>query len=247
MGFFDKIVKNIAGDIVNGVVRNVENDASRKISNAVTNAAGNVANKTAEYAKDKAAEAEKNIDESAEKFRDNAVIERNTDTSDRLNFASKKNVKYNYKSPEMGTYFSFELNVVGHLTFPNQDSGCLVGDRHMANVLSNAIFRALQDVLTAYTIKGTAPDKLRDNIILITKNTNEKINSLCEEHGIHNHSLLFTILKPTDEAMERFQRNIGGNFGGEATPDFRAGWTCEFCGTTSTGDVCSGCGADRPN
>lgn len=246
MGLFDSIVKNITRNVVEDTVRHVEFDASRRMADKVEGAFGKAADKTKASIQQKAVEAEKAIDKSAEEFRDNAQIKKNTDKSDTMNFATKKKVSYRCNTANVkGTFY---YNVIGNFTFNNEKCGPREGDMHLATVLSDAIFTELNAVLAEYTDQGVPADQLKGRMIAITKSVNERMNGICEQNNIFQHSLLFLTFKLTDEDQRRYDQLAGNNlenFGGAPAAAAMPSWTCEYCGTHATGDNCPGCGASR--
>lgn len=241
MGFLDRMLKNVAEDIIVGTVRNVEYTASRKISDKMIDAVEDMADNVKGKAHGKISEAKQAIDETSQNYMDNPQIVKNADTGDVLNFASRKKLKYHYINHDKGIDTSLGLNFFGAITFSSEVS--YIGNSSVAHRLSNAAYQGIQNALDEIANTYAEPSRLPSMSYDIIQSASELIRPLCQEYGLKNCNLVILKIGLDDDELNRYN-SLSYNTH-TATASAAQTWHCEFCGLTSSGDICEHCSAPR--
>lgn len=233
MGLLDRMIRNVANDVLGDAVRQVERSASQAISGKVSAVVGDYTEAAKTKVEDKKVEMREKIIEAADSQKLPDIVS-NSDGSEILKFGAKGKVKYHYIDEAKNIDTFVNMIAIGAMTYQTELSGKYEGNDDVAYMLSEAVFSGLQVALNEISQKHTAPEEVfSKHAISITQKTNTEMEVVCNEFKILKRSLVFTVLYPED----------GYVAGASGTASLGPAWICPYCGSEAHGNECDSCGA----
>lgn len=235
MGLLDRMIRNVANDVLGDAVRQVERNASQAISGKVSSVVNDYTEAAKTKVEDKKVELRDKIIEEADKQKLPDIVP-NSEGSEILKFGSKTKVKYHYIDEEKGINTFVDMIAIGAMTYQTELSGKYEGNDDVAYMLSDAVFAGLQVALDEVSQKHTAPEEVfSKHAISISQKANTEIEAICNEFKIPKRTLVFSVIHP------------GNGYVAGASDKQTTGpsWTCPYCGSVASGNACSSCGAPK--
>lgn len=234
MGLLDRMIRNVANDVLGDAVRQVERSASNAISGKVSSVIDDYTEASKVKIDAKKEEMKNKIIESAEN-QDLPKITGNSDENEYLQFESTDRVVYHYVDEEKQIDDYVPMRVIGSMMMPIGPNGKYEGNREVAEALSDAIFEAVQKVLDELTSSHIEPANLSSRGITISQKTKLAMEDACNRYQISPGMIVFSILLPVEEGTAT------GRTEGKNLPS----WNCPYCGSIAHGNACEACGAPK--
>lgn len=234
MGLLDRMIKNVANDVLGDALRQVERNASNAISGKVTALVDDYSEVAKAKVENKKEDMKQAIIEASENQKLPEIVA-NSEESEALQFGSTEKVVYHYVDEDKQIDDFVPLRVIGSMILPIGENGKYEGNQEVADKLSDGIFESLQKVLDELTAKSIEPNNLSSRGITLSQKTRQYVEPLCNQYKLSAGMVVFSIILPVNETAYTDGENVSG----------QSAWVCPYCGSKATGNVCGACGAPK--
>lgn len=235
MGLLDSIIGSAVRGATRGVARGVARGVEQTASKAISEAVSGVAQKGVDAAKQQM-EAKMEVTrlglEREAAANNPPVVVNSGKGAESVRFASKGKVIYHFNTRPIDLF-------VNALVVYKTKKPLYEGNGEVAYEIAQACYAAMQNALDHLESQGVNPADLQSHSATVAGEVKLTIMDLMtQKFGIQDFNVVITGLTIGRDASQQLGINV-------SEIDLNAPWACEFCGSVTTGDTCTHCGAPR--